>query len=391
LKKVPSPWQADRGRVRWAPMADMTLEEIETNAQALDKAYEEGYSGKDRHSVNPEGLEQFLKQVDGLMAELAKIGALTGGDQAPVVLRSLTDRKSLYERELVLVRAARALGPNFEKFSAEGAAANFVFDRYNRYFAGQGRDTRDLGLLKELVEELRQIKKRMSAIGGKNLPSPLDKDLELVESSISRYQIEEREIPKAQLTGTTEEQANRWAFLANQQFALYQTFFAGQSRVSRRPQLLVRLVENLKRYRTAMFDLKSKGLKSASNDGNIGIVDGRIKAYEQELVEIRSVRKSVPLAEIMGVLGGAANELFQEYRDSFAGKDRTSVNLQQLAVLLDKLDELRRQMEELGRVEKNESNVKNQVIVREYQASWVREHQLVKAAQQGDGASLIRA
>jgi hypothetical protein len=372
-------------------MADMTLEEIETNALALDKAYEEGYSGKDRHSVNPEGLEQFLKQVDGLMAELAKIGALTGGDQAPVVLRSLTDRKSLYERELVLVRAARALGPNFEKFSAEGAAANFVFDRYNRYFAGQGRDTRDLGLLKELVEELRQIKKRMSAIGGKNLPSPLDKDLELVESSISRYQIEEREIPKAQLTGTTEEQANRWAFLANQQFALYQTFFAGQSRVSRRPQLLVRLVENLKRYRTAMFDLKSKGLKSASNDGNIGIVDGRIKAYEQELVEIRSVRKSVPLAEIMGVLGGAANELFQEYRDGFAGKDRTSVNLQQLAVLLDKLDELRRQMEELGRVEKNESNVKNQVIVREYQASWVREHQLVKAAQQGDGASLIRA
>ena len=186
-----------------ARMADPTLEDIEKNAQALDKAYEEGYSGKDRHTVSVEGLEEFTRKVNALMADLDKVGALTGGDEAPALLKSLTDRKALYERELVLVRAARALGGNFEKFSAEGAAANFVFDRYNRFFAGQGRDTRDLALLKELVEELRQIKKRMSAIGGKNLPSPLDKDLELVESTITRYQAEEREIPRAQASGTT--------------------------------------------------------------------------------------------------------------------------------------------------------------------------------------------
>lgn len=373
-----------------ARMAESTLEDIEKNAQALDKAYEEGYSGKDRHTVSAEGLEELVRKVDALSADLDKVGALTGGDQAPALLKSLTDRKALYQRELVLVRAAKALGANFEKFSAEGAAANFVFDRYNRFFAGQGRDTRDLALLKELIEELRQIKKRMTAIGGKNLPSPLDKDLELVEATIQRYQTEEREIPRAQASGTQEDQANRWAFLANQQFQLYQAFFAGQSRVSRRPQLLVRLMDNLKRYRAAMFELKSKGHSSTSNDGNIGIVDGRVKAYEQELTEIRNVRKSVPLSEIMGVLGGAANELFQEYRDGFAGKDRTTVNLAQLGTMLDKLDEIRRQMEELGRVEKNESNIKNQAIVREYQGSWVREHQLVKAAQT-DGASLIKA
>jgi hypothetical protein len=371
-------------------MADRTLEDIEKESVALDAVYEEGYSGKDRHTVTPEGLDVLIARVDSLLEDLGKLGALTGGEQAPLLLRSLNDKRALYEREKVLVRAARALGPNFERFSAEGAAANFVFDRYNRYYAGQSRDTRDLGMLKEMVEELRQIKKRMSAIGGKNLPAPLDKDVELVDATITRYQVEEREIPRAQQTGTAEEQANRWAFLANQQFAAYQTFFAGQSRVTRRPQLLVRLMDNLKRYRAAMFDLKNKGLASQSNDGNIGIVDGRLKAYEAELTEIRNVRKSVPLSEIMGVLGGAANELFQEYRDNFAGKDRKSVNLQQLGTMLDKLDEIRRQMEELGRVEKNEMNLKNQAVVREYQANWVREHQLVKAAQ-NDGAALARA
>lgn len=367
-------------------MADKTLEDIEQELKNLDQAYEEGYSGKDRATVDPAGLEKLIAQSTSLRAELDKLGALTAGDNAVALTSGLDERTALYKRELELVKIAREMGPAFERFSAEGASANFVFDRYNRHYAGQSRDTRDLGLIKELIEELKQIKNRMGAIGGKKLPESLVRDLDLVQSNIERYQVEEREIPRAQSSGTAEDQANRWAFLANQQFALYQAFFAGQSRVTRRPALLVRLIGNLKRYRTAMFDLKSKGLKSDSNNNNIGIVDGRVKAYEAELAEIRKIRSSVALAEIMGVLGGAANELFTQYRDNFAGKDRTTVNLEELHVMIDKLDEIRRQMEELGRVEKNENNIKNQVVVRDYQANWVREFQLVRAAQQAQAA-----
>jgi len=368
-------------------MSEKTVSEIEKEMLAVDQAYEEAFSGKDRHLVDPQKLNGMLDKLAGLKGDLDKLGALTGGDNAATVLQGLADRETLYKRELTLIQAAKDMGPNFERFSMEGAAANFVFDRYNRHYAGQSRDTRDLGLLRELSEELKGIRKRMTAIGGKKLPEPMARDLELVGSNIDRYQIEEREIPKAQSAGTSEEQANRLAFLANQHFAQYQTFFAGQSRISRRPQLLVRLVENLKRVRTAMFELKNRGLKQASNDNNIGIIDGRLKAYETELVEIRKVRSGVKLADIMGVLGGGANDLFEEYRKDFAGKDRTSVSLEQLSGLVDKLDELRRQMEELGRVEKNEMNAKNLAVVRDYQSSWVREYQAVKTAQQGQSTT----
>ncbi len=363
-------------------MAEKTLADIEQELASIDRAYEEGYSGKDRNKVDPSGLEKLVKRTQAQQAELEKLGALTAGETAGNLLRDIEARIALYEREAALVAAAREMGPGFERFSMDGAAANFVFDRYNRHFAGQSRDTRDLALLKELVEELRQIKKRMVATAGKKLPAPMARDLDLITQNIERYQAEEREIPRAQATGTPEEQANRYAFLANQQFALYQTFFAGQARVTRRPQLLVRLVDNLKRYRAAMFDLKNRGYDSAQNKNNIDIVDGRIDAYEKELVEIRKTRSNVKLAEIMGVLGGAANELFEEYRNDFANKDRATVSLEQLAALIDKLDELRRQMEELGRVEKNEMNAKNVAIVRDYQASWIREHQQVRAVQQ---------
>lgn len=358
-----------------------SVEDLEKELQELEQQYDAAYTGKDRHAVDLGPLQELIAKADKAIRSLEGIGALTAGDSAATLHKAMTDRKAFFEREAVLIKSAKEMGPSFERFASEGTAANFVFDRYVRHFAGQSRDTRDLGLLKELVEELKGIKKRMLAVGGKKVPEALERDVDIVSQNIDRYQAEEREIPKAQASGTAEEQADRLAMLANHQFAIYQRFFAGQSRVTRRPGLLVRLIDNLKRYRAAMLELKNKGLNSEANAGNIGIVEGRIQAYEKELAEIRKVRSQIKLSDIMGSLGGAANELFEEYRKDFAGKDRTTVSLEQLHDLIDKLDEIRRQMEELGRVEKNETNVKNQVVVRDYQASWLREFQAVKAAQ----------
>lgn len=363
------------------------LEELEQKTVAIEETYEKNYAGKDRNTVDAAGLDELVSRVKAVQVELDGLGALTAGDKAPELNKRLQDRLATYERERSLVGMAKEMGEGFERFSIEGAAANFVFDRYQRHYAGQSRDTRDLALIKEMVEELRGIKKRMLAIGGKKLPESLARDVEIVEANIGRYQTEEREIPKAQASGTLEEQADRYAALANAQFAVYQAFFAGHARVTRRPQMLVRVMENLKRYRSAMFDLKNRGLSSESNNGNIGVIDGRLKAYEAELGEIRKIRREVKLADIMGSLGGAANDLFQQYRDGYAGKDRTSVDLVALHHLIDKLDELRRQMEELGRVEKNDMNVQNQKVVREYQVVWIQEFQQILAAQAASQAT----
>lgn len=367
-------------------MADTTLEGIEKKLNDALEAYQRDFAGKDRNTCDPELLKGLIANVKSAITELDAIGALTAGEGSAALRSRLEEQVGSFEREVGLINAAKEMGDGFEKFAVEGAAANFAFDRYQRHYAGQSRDTRDLGLLKELIEELRQVRKRMQAAGGKKLPPQMQNDLSLVANNIERYQTEEREIPKAQATGTPEEQADRYAFLANQQFAIYATHFAGQSRLTRRPAMLVRMTDNLKRYKTAMFDLKSRGLASDSNVNNISIVDGRIKAWETELSEIRKVRSGVKLVDIMSALGGSANDVFQQYRDEFAGKDRTSVSLETMGVLLDKLDELRRQMEELGRVEKNDVNLSNQRVVREYQTSWVTEYQAINAAQATAGA-----
>jgi len=361
-------------------MSDTTLESIEKLLNETREAFAREFAGKDRHLLDPSTVDPMVATVKKAMASLDALGALTASEGSAALRTALEGQLAIFEREKRMTVLAREMGPAFDRFAIEGAAANFVFDRYARHFAGQGRDSRDVGLLREMLDDLRQIKKRMLG-ATKKLPDALQADVNLVQDNLDRYTAEEREIATAIAAGTTEERADRLAMLANQQFAIYQAFFAGQSRLTRRPALLVRLIDNLKRYRGAMFELKSKGLDSQSNTDNIAVVDGRLEAYETELAEIRKVRSGIKLNEIMSNLGGAANELFEQYRNEYANKSRTTVSAPNLSIMIDKLDEIRRQMEELGRVEKNDANIGNQRVVREYQFAWIQELQAILQVQ----------
>ena len=148
-----------------------SVEELENELKELEAQYENTYSGKDRHTVDIGPIEELIAKTDKAIASLEALGAFTAGENAANLHRAMADRKAFFLREITLIKSAKEMGPAFERFSAEGSAANFVFDRYVRHFAGQSRDTRDLGLLKELVEELKGIKKRMLAVGGKKSPN----------------------------------------------------------------------------------------------------------------------------------------------------------------------------------------------------------------------------
>ncbi len=342
-------------------MASST-EALQTEFDDILNTYAARFAGHSRVTRDVGEIEELVRRTKDVVA---KLSALPSRDaKGEELLTSAKDSLATYEVEAVEIKKAKASGPDLEEFARLGTAANFVFARYRRHFAGHSRNTRDLGLLAEMVEDLGKIQARMQQIIGKNPGvSGIKDDLELVSNNIELYKKERGEINDARGSGTVDQQADTLAEVANAQFKVYQDHFASKSRATRRPQLLQRVISNLETTKDRMESLRKAGHRSDVNARNIEIIDTNLKLYKTELAEIKKARASVKLADLMGALGGAANEIMEEYRANYAGKARKGRDLDLLSKLCDQLGELARQMTDLGRAEVQEFNLKNLQIV----------------------------
>lgn len=364
-------------------MATNLLENLGKELEQIDREYAADFAGHSRLTRDLAQMERLIKRTAGVVGQVDKIPSAAQGPDLARLREAAQANLEMYKNEREAIARAQEVGPSFEQFSTEATSANMVFARYMRHFAGKDRSTRDVALLGELVEELRQIEKRMTQLLTETAKGTADfeKDRQVVRENLAQYQKEIDLIEAAQSGGTPDEQASILATLANNQFAVYQGHFAGEPRVSRRPALLMRVVGTLKKIRERMTALKTGGLEVEFNDKNIGIVEDRLKTYETELAEIRKVRQQTPMTDIMGELGGSANKLFDEYRGNFADKPRTQADAARLAVICDKLGEIRRQMVDMSLAEESEMNLKNLDIVTEQLVMFESEFEAVVRAQ----------
>ena len=362
-------------------MATNLLDTLRRDLDLITSTYEADFSGQSRSTRDAEQIEGLIKRLKDVIARASTLPAALQSAELIALKEEGTGTLGLYETERLAILKAKEAGPLFDDFAVEATDANFVFARYARHYAGQNRATRDLALLAEMVEELKGIQKRMSGLLEEKNVSDFGRDLEVVRAALTQYTSELKEIDKAQKSGTTEEQAGLLATLANEQFATYQTHFAGQSRVSRRPALLMRVIDSLKAVKARMTALKAGGLGEEYHEKNISIVNERLAVYETELGEIRKARQGTGLPDIMGNLGNAANELFEEYRKGYADKNRGAVDHEKLGQICDRLAEVKRQMRDLSRAEQNEMNERNLEIVVSQLSMFETEYEEVGKAQ----------
>lgn len=362
-------------------MASQLLDTLGRELESLDKEYANDFAGQSRRTRDDDQMKRLVERARKVVASIDQIPAAARGPDLTALRDAAATNLATYEGELKAIAQAKAAGPGFEQFAGEATRANFVFARYTRHYAGQNRQTRDLALLGEMVADLKQIDKRMTSLLADTKGKELESDREIVRSNLAMYQKEIEAIEKAQREGTAEDQASVLATVANEQFQAYQTHFAGKSRISRRPALLVRIVDTLKKTKARMEALKAEGVTTEWNDKNIGIVTERLGVYEGELTEIRKVRQGVAMTQIMAELGGAANQVFEEYRAAFAGKNRAQVDRALLGQLCDRLFELLRQMDELALAEASEMNDRNIEVVVDQLSLFESEFDQVSQAQ----------
>lgn len=363
---------------------------LTTELSAISKEYDEHFAGQSRISRDLGLLDKLIGRLRSVASEAEQIPAAARGKDLAAIAEEVERSLAVYEAEKRAIEQAKAAGPEFEPFGALATKANFIFARYGRHFAGQSRNTRDALLLEEMVEELKKIHEEMVALAGDPPRDPFAGDVALVAQNTQMYKQEALAISEAQTTGTHEERANLLATLANNQFSVYRDHFAGASRATRRPALLVRLIDSLEIIEDRMVRIAQSGYNVDFHAKNLEIVRAQLQLYRAELDEIRAARRGTKMADLMGMLGGAANELFEEYRTTFGGKDRRKVDRAKLGLICDKLHEIARQMEDLGRAEASEMNDQNLGIVQEQLSHFEHEFEEVSAAQanrgQGPGA-----
>jgi hypothetical protein len=362
-------------------MATDPLEQLSQEFQDISAVYEQEFAGQTRQTRDLERLESLMGQLRGLVARVERAAAALQGEALGRLRAEALETLAMYEAERRAIAEAKALGPQYAEFMLLATLANQVFARYGRHFAGHPRSTRDLGLLDEMVTDLRALRQRMREVMKKKEHAAFQRDVDLVTQQLDLYAREREAVAAAQAEGSPEERAGLLAGLANAQFDAYRANFAGRARVTRRPGLLQRICDRLRHVQAAMVELGRGGFASEENAANVQIVEQNVSMYEKELAEIKKARQATPMRDLMGLLGGAANEIFEQYRAGFAGKPRGEVDLALLGAICDQLGEIARQMADFHRVQKDEMNAKNLEIVNAQLASYEREFTLVLQAQ----------
>ena len=277
------------------------------------------FAGQPRVTRNAEMMRLMLEQATSIQTEAQPLSAeLTGVED---LLALCGERLELYKGELTEIKRAREeVGPSGVEAAILGARANYVFARYRRHFAGRSRSTRDLGLLLEMTRDLEKIHNHMGELTQVFAGGSLSKDMEVVGEYLEMFRAEHQEIATARGAGTQEDQASVLASLANEQFELYRLHFAGQPRVSRRPELLERMVGSLETALARMTALRDNGLHVEYNGDNINIVQERLGMWRQELTAIRDVRSQTPLLTMVDALSEAADVVLESTR-AFCGAE----------------------------------------------------------------------
>lgn len=351
-------------------MTKNDIDALRRRADRVHARYDAHFAGQPRISRDASLLDEMIAETDGLLKSAR-------AERADALVATLEKNRALYVQEAAAVREAQQAPPEVLAAHELATWAQTAFNRYRRHFAGKARATRDLGLLGEMIDDLTRIDRALAGLGARSDDPMIGSTREQVQQSLELYKRERGAIVEARAAGTLGEQGDMLAAVANGQFELYRQHFAGKSRLSRRPALLERIVDTLGQVHERMRALQKQGLHAEGNARNIGVVEGRLALYREELEKIREIRQSSTLPQLVSAFGEAANQVFDAYRETFAGQDRATRDPEALTVLCDALYDLARQMEDLDRVRDDESNQHNLAVVLDHLRLYEREYGLI--------------
>jgi hypothetical protein len=316
--------------------------------EEIHQIYQASFAGHPRISRNPEMLDTWSTRLKKMKKELKVLPKTQANDISEVI----QSRMALYQKEAREIRLLQDLNFPSRKFYEFIEWVNLNHQRYQRHFAGQSRNTRDLGLLSELtldlrmcLENLQELKTGFETELSDDLVQQLDQNLDLAQKRIQLYENESKAIRKVRTEGTLQQRADLLAYLANQNFKIYREHFLGKARRSRRLATLERVSDNLEQVQEYMELIIESGLNQDQLQSNLDVVKSNLKLYHDEQVQITQSQASMGYTDWMDTLKTSIEEISKSYQENFAGKARSSCDPNLLKSICDSLFDLAYQYE----------------------------------------------
>src|SRR4051812_36726592 len=113
------------------------LESLGKELEQLDIDYAAGFAGQSRLTRDIGLLDSIIERGTDLLKRIDSIPSAAQGPELVRLREAAAKNLGLYGQERGAIVRAQEVGPTFEQFSLEATAANLVFARYARHYAGK--------------------------------------------------------------------------------------------------------------------------------------------------------------------------------------------------------------------------------------------------------------
>ncbi|MGE0398145.1 MAG: hypothetical protein AB7T06_15695 [Kofleriaceae bacterium] len=218
-----------------------------------------------------------------------------------------------------------ALGDIPAELRPHVALIKHLINSFARHIGGRPHGACDRLHLQEIIERLQELSLRVTSLP---LADAVRMRLDMLRTLAREIETFEKPSPA--------EYAAHLAARANQQFTLFKRLVVGRTLV--RPALVARIAANLETVERELEAIPSASIPNPDYHAT------NLKLVKRELAKVVEVRdnpeRELPAAERARLLATAAMAEREDYRTSFAGRDRATVDLDRLGQICDRLGEI---------------------------------------------------
>lgn len=305
------------------------------------------FSGHVRMTRDLAKLDGLLEQMHALQQRAAAVAFQSEG-RWQSLLDLLERRIHEYQAERGAVAQIQASASSQDRQASQlTARARLVLHRFARHFSGQSRRTRDIERLTDILAETKVIFDELRPLARAVHLRSVAEEIGAVGGYVEFLTAEREELVQARRAGSLEDQSANWQILLENLHTGWKAEVLGQPQITRRPGLLQRYISSLDGVLEGLMTARHANLPD-QHEVAIERAARLLVRWQDELAALLAWQRPQTPEETAEALWSRADELVHSFLLHWTGDPSQAMGAEALRELADALDEVERQLSQLG-------------------------------------------